>query len=274
MNVVIRSALVAWFMLGTATLATGQDADPSDAREAAGQIVESLEWVDIPGGVFEMGCEGKESCEFNEAPAREVSIRPFTLGKYEITFAQYDLYCEAAQVRCPEDEGWGRLDRPVINVSWADAQAFVAWLNEHSGQDFRLPSEAEWEYAARAGSTTSYPWGDEIEPGQANCGQGCRDDFVNTAPVGQFPPNAFGLHDMHGNVFEWVEDCWNEIYEGAPGDGSPWVRDGCLERVHRGGSWILHPHGIRSANRDFGMTRFSHIYRMPAGGFRLAHDTP
>ena len=258
--------------LVSAACALAQDADGADAREAARRIVGLLEWVEVPGGVFTMGCEGRDACEFNEAPAREVTIRPFRLGVYEVTFAQFDPYCEAAGVRCPEDEGWGRADRPVINVSWADAQAFIAWLNEHSGQNFRLPSEAEWEYAARAGSATAWPWGDEMPPGQANCGQGCRDEYINTAPVGRFPANAFGLHDMHGNVFEWVEDCWHETYDGAPRDGTPWVRDVCQERVHRGGSWILHPRGIRSANRDFGMTRFSHIYRMPAGGFRLAAD--
>lgn len=273
MNAVPRSACLSLFILGAATIASGQDTDLAMAEEAAGRIVKSLEWVDVPAGVFEMGCEEKETCEFNEAPAREVTVRPFRLGKYEVTFEQFDLYCDAARVQCPEDEGWGRGDRPVINVSWADAQAFIAWLNEHSGHNFRLPSEAEWEYAARAGSATAYPWGDDMEAGQANCGQGCRDDYANTAPVGQFPPNAFGLHDMHGNVFEWVEDCWHETYDGAPDDGMPWVRDVCLERVHRGGSWILHPRGVRSANRDFGMTRFSHIYRMPAGGFRLAQNS-
>ena len=274
MNVVFRSALVPLLMLGAATLSSGQGVDPAVHQEAAVRIVESLEWVEVPGGVFVMGCEDRETCEYNEAPAREVTVRPFKLGKYEVSFAQYDPYCEAARVQCPDDEGWGRGDRPVINVSWADAQAFIVWLNEHSGQNVRLPTEAEWEYAARAGSATAYPWGDDMEPGQANCGQECRDDYINTAPVGQFPANAFGLHDMHGNVFEWVEDCWHETYDGAPHDGVPWIRDVCLERVHRGGSWILHPRGIRSANRDFGMTRFSHIYRMPAGGFRLAQNSP
>ena len=272
MATIARLACAGLLLATMALHVSGQEAIDSPERDAATWIVDSLELTDIPGGVFKMGCAGKTTCEFNEEPAREVAVQPFRLGKYEVTFDQYDRYCEASRVTCPDDEGWGRGDRPVINVSWADAQAFIAWLNEYSGQSFRLPSEAEWEYAARAGSETDYPWGDEVQRGVANCGQGCRDDFANSAPVGQFPANDFGLHDMHGNVFEWVEDCWNETYAGAPADSSPWVRDGCLERVHRGGSWILHPRGIRSANRDFGMTRFSHIYRMAAGGFRLAQD--
>ena len=168
----------------------------------------------------------------------------------------------------PADEGWGRGDRPVINVSWQDAQSYVSWLSRETGEDYRLPSEAEWEYAARAGSTTKYSWGNEIGRNRANCERGrCGDSYRNTAPVGSFGANAFGLHEMHGNVWEWVEDCWNSSYEGAPSNGSAWLRGKCEERVVRGGSWDNAPRLLRSAMR----------YRGNAGdrdysgvGFRVA----
>ena len=243
-------------------------------QDPQAEVIGLLEMVEIPAGTFRMGCVEDRECEFNEEPVREVSIQPFRLSRYEVTFAQYDIFCQATNSRCPEDEGWGRGDRPVINVSWADAQVFIAWLNQGTDLYVRLPTEAEWEYAARAGTNTSYPWGNLMEQGVANCSQDCGDEFIYTAPVGQFPSNAFGLHDMHGNVFEWVEDCWSETYEVTGIDGSAVLREVCMERVHRGGSWVLSALGLRSANRDFGMTRFSHIYRMKGGGFRLAQDVP
>ena len=149
-------------------------------------------------------------------------------------------------------EGWGRGRRPVINVSWNDAQDYVEWLSAQTGHAYRLLSEAEWEYVARAGSSTTYSWGNDIGSNRANChriagANGTRDD--QTAPVGSFAANAFGVHDMHGNVYEWVEDCWNASYAGAPTDGSAWRSGECERRVLRGGSWDYLPGFLRSALR-------------------------
>ena len=169
----------------------------------------------------------------------------------------------------PDDEGWGRGNRPVIHVSWEDAQLFLAWLNGKTSGGYRLPSEAEWEYAVRAGSKTKYSWGDAIGSNRANCaGCGSRWDNKKTAPVGSFPANAWGLHDMHGNVMEWVEDCWNDSYEGAPTDGSVWMDGECSRRVIRGGSWNSLPRFLRSALRY----RYTRADRSNFWGFRLAQD--
>jgi formylglycine-generating enzyme required for sulfatase activity len=139
----------------------------------------------------------------------------------------------------------------VINVSWDDAQQYVKWLSERTGRPYRLLSEAEWEYAARAGSTKAFSWGDNIGEGNANCdGCGSKWDNKQTAPVGSFKANAFGLHDMHGNVFEWVQDCWNANYDGAPTDGSARTDGTCTSRVLRGGSWSYAPRALRSAARE------------------------
>jgi formylglycine-generating enzyme required for sulfatase activity len=141
--------------------------------------------------------------------------------------------------------GSGR--RPVINVSWEDAQAYVEWLSNETGQPYRLLSEAEWEYAYRAGTTTHYAWGDEITLENANYGRKVGKN--KTTEVGSYPPNRWGLYDMQGNVCEWVEDCWNDSYEGAPNDGSAWTSDDCSHRVVRGGSWSDPPGLLRSASR-------------------------
>ena len=137
----------------------------------------------------------------------------------------------------------------MINVSWEDAEAYVAWLSRETGEAYRLPSESEWEYAARAGTTTRYTWGQDIGRNRANCGDcGSRWDGDRTAPVGSFAANGWGLHDMHGNVWEWVADCWHENYARAPRDGSAWTSGGnCGRRVLRGGSWFLSPAFLRSA---------------------------
>ena len=140
----------------------------------------------------------------------------------------------------------------MINVGWDDAQLYVQWLSEQTGHAYRLPTEAEWEYAARAGTTTAYSWGNDIGRNLANCdGCGSQWDEDRTAPVGSFPANAFGLHDMHGNVWEWVLDCWNDTYSGAPTDGSAWLSGNCGRRVLRGGSWVSYPRNLRSAYRDW-----------------------
>ena len=217
------------------------------------------EMVVIPAGTFRMGCVSGRDCEDDEFPVHDVTIpQAFEVSVYEVTFAQWDA-CVAGG-GCggyrPYDEGWGRGNRPVINVSWEDAQAFVSWLSRYTGEDYRLLSEAEWEYVARAGTETAYGMGDAIRRNQANCTGSrlmregiCRDRWDYTAPVGSFQPNAFGVHDMHGNVGERVEDCWNDSYAGAPSDGSAWLSGDCSRRVLRGGSWGRGPVRLRSASR-------------------------
>ena len=229
------------------------------------------EMVVIPPGSFRMGClSDDDSCNDDERPVRAVRIpRPFALSKHEVTFAAWDA-CVAAggcAGHRPEDGGWGRGSRPVINVSWRDAQAYASWLSEETGEPYRLPSESEWEYAARAGTVTKYFWGDHIGRNRANCYRcGSRWDFDRTAPVGSFAPNAFGLHDLHGNVWEWVEDCWNDSYLGAPTEGQPWTSGDCAKRVLRGGSGEAKPRYLRSAFR----LRNTPGFRYFISGFRVA----
>jgi formylglycine-generating enzyme required for sulfatase activity len=236
------------------------------------------EMVVIPAGQFMMG----SNVYGDEKPMHRVTIRQhFAVGKYEVTFREWDA-C-TADGGCngyrPEDRGWGRGRRPVIYVSWNDAKAYVAWLSRKSGKPYRLPSEAEWEYAARAGTTTPFHFGSTISTDQANYdgnytyGSGRKGVYQEkTVPVGSFPSNAFGLHDVHGNVKEWVADCWNGSYAGAPGDGAAWTTGNCEERVLRGGSWFEGPWYVRSAGRhrhgagDRGSRG--------GGGFRVARTLP
>ena len=180
----------------------------------------------------------------------------------------------------PGDEGWGRGNRPVINVSWDDIQLFIDWLNARNGGNFRLPTEAEWEYAARAGSSTKYHYGNSesqlcrygnhatsAEDGYGN--QSCSDGVgKRTAAVGRYQPNSYGLYDLHGNVYEWAQDCWNDSYVGAPTDGSAWTSGDCGLRVIRGGSWSNTPRLLRSALRPRG----ARSHRSDSLGFRLAQD--
>jgi formylglycine-generating enzyme required for sulfatase activity len=202
-----------------------------------------------------MGSSTDEGRQGNEGPQHKVAIsRPFAVSKLEVMFAGWDA-CVAVG-GCPHegrasDSGWGRGRQPVIFVSWDDAQAYVAWLSRMTGKTYRLLTEAEWEYAARAGSQTTYSWGDEIGKENANCeGCGSQWDKKRTAPVGSFAANAFGLHDMHGNVWEWVEDCYHGDYKGAPTDGSAWIAGGeCGRRVVRGGGWLDVPQNLRAASR-------------------------
>jgi formylglycine-generating enzyme required for sulfatase activity len=212
------------------------------------------EMVVISAGEFTMGSpESEEGRSADEGPQHKVRIaRPLAAGKYEVTFDEWDA-CVAAGgcAHKPEDQGWGRGRRPVINVSWDDAQAYVAWLAKKTGKSYRLLSEAEWEYAARAGTTTRYPWGDAPGTNRANFdGSGSQWSGKQTAPVGSFEANAFGLHDVIGNVWEWVQDCWNGSYNGAPADGRAWESGDCGQRVLRGGSWNDQPEDARAANRS------------------------
>jgi len=235
--------------------------------EAALPIDELVaDFVDNPAGKFRMG-DGTGKGEGDERPPRNVSIAAFRLGRHEVTFAQFDAFCLATGCTAPDDNGWGRDSRPVINVSWDDAIAFISWLNRQTGKEFRLPSEAEWEYAARGGKVGDYWWGATFSPDYANAKSTAgRDQWPGTAPVGQFPPNPFGLYDMNGNVREWVQDCWHPDYTDAPLDGQAWLTGTCSQRVARGGAWNLGPAGLRSADRDWDDKNF----RFTDRGFRIA----
>jgi formylglycine-generating enzyme required for sulfatase activity len=226
----------------------------------------------IPAGEFLMGST-QESVD--ETPIHKVHINAFKLSSTEVTFELYDL-CVASS-NCfyvPPDEGWGKGARPVINISFHDiTEQFLPWLNKLTGREYRLPSEAEWEYAARAGSSSEYFWGDNVACGQARFDGGSasacatkQGKNTGTVPVKSFKPNAFGLFDMHGNLWEWVEDCWHANYTGAPADGSAWVEGNCDIRVLRGGAWDYPSNGMRSANRYY----FAHKVRKNNYGFRLA----
>ncbi len=241
----------------------------TSAFRCSGAVGGGPESAVIPAGSFEMGCVSGVGCSSYEFPVHTVTIpAPLAVGKYEVTFSEWDACVEAGGCRhVPDDAGWGRGNRPVVRVSWEDTQEYVAWLSAETGFEYRLLSESEWEYAARAGSRTAYSWGDEIGDNRANCdGCGSRWDDDRTAPVGSFAANAFGLHDMHGNVYEWVEDCWNGSYVGAPSDGSAWLLGNCSFRVLRGGSWNYPPWNLRSASRFRSWTG----YRSLNYGFRVA----
>ena len=221
-------------------------------------LVDCPAMVVVSAGEFTMGSPSNEKGRYdNEGPQHKVTIaRPFAVSKYAVTFDAWDACVKVGG--CPKegrasDAGWGRGRRPVIYVSWDDAKAYVAWLSKMSGKPYRLLTEAEWEYAARAGTTTAYYWGDEIGKNNANCnGCGSQWDGRHTAPVGSFAPNAFGLYDMAGNVWQWVEDCYHESYNGAPADGSAWQAGDCKSSVVRGGSWDEDPQLLRSAGRNRG----------------------
>ena len=235
------------------------------------------ELVVVPAGSFMMGSLWLEKGRGDdEGPVHRVRIaEPFAVGVYEVTFAEWDACVRDGGCggHRPNDAGWGRGRHPVIHVSWDDAQAYVGWLSRKTGEKYRLLSESEWEYVARGGTTTGpFHFGATISTDQANYngnftyGSGRRGEYRRrTVQVGRFPTNEFGLHDVHGNVFEWVEDCWNGSYAGAPADGSAWEAGDCSRRVLRGGSWNDAPRKLRSASRF----RDSSGYRLKFGGFRV-----
>jgi formylglycine-generating enzyme required for sulfatase activity len=228
------------------------------------------EMIVIPAGKFEMGTSPFDVGHVsNEEPQHTVTIaRPFAISKFDVTFADWDA---CVSVRgCPQvgDLGMGRGTKPVIYVSSDDAEQYVVWLSKMTGQPYRLPTEAEWEYAARAGTTTVHYWGDEIGKGHANC-NGCDSDLQIghiTSPVGSFKPNAFGLYDMAGNVFQWVQDCYSGNYLFVNYDGSASTVGDCSSHLVRGGSWTAGPLFLRSAFR----TPVNVLSRTSALGFRVA----
>ena len=227
------------------------------------------EMVVLPAGTFRMGCVSGRSCRRAERPVHEVRIaKPFALSIHEVTFANWDACVDAAGCNGYRPRAHYRQgNRPVVQVSWEDAQAYAAWLSGQTGAEYRLPSESEWEYAARAGTATRYSWGNEKGKNRANCvGCGSRWSTYKTAPVGSFAANPWGLHDVHGNVDEWTEDCWNRSYSGAPAEGRAWLEGNCEDRVLRGGSNGDQPGHVRSASR-FGTSMGK---RWDDLGFRIA----
>ena len=226
------------------------------------------EMIVLPPGEFMMGSPANERAPLgNEGPQHKVTIaKPFAVSKFVVTFDEWDACVVLGGCSQASDSGFGRGKRPVINVTWDDAQQYVAWLSRMTGHPYRLLTEAEWEYAARAGSATAYFWGDEIGVRNANC-KGCGNEGENreTSPVGLFKPNAFGLYDMLGNVWQWVEDCYHGDYEQAPADGSAWIGEDCSIHVVRGGAWNLEPQFVRSAFR----VRFTTAGRDFNLGFRV-----
>lgn len=227
--------------------------------------------VIVPPGRFLMGSRADEpGSSSDESPQHEVRVTAaFAIGRYEVTFDEWDACVRGGG--CTElalrDMGWGRGRMPAINIAWVDAMDYVRWLAQVTGRPYRLPSEAEWEYAARARSVTAMPWKPEASRDHANfAGTSGRDQWVNTAPVGSLQPNRFGLHDTHGNVWEWVQDCWNPGYTDTPTNGTPSETGDCTVRILRGGSWDGNPLVLRSANRFV----VSPTLRIRNFGFRVA----
>jgi len=224
--------------------------------ESFKDTVTDMEFVSVKGGRYIMGDISRK--ESDSSPPHRVTVSDFLISKFEVTFQQYDKFCEETGRKKPADEGWGRGSRPVINVSWKDAVAFTEWLSQKSGRKFRLPSESQWEYAARAGKTNPYWWGTQKEKNMANCFD-CDSEWDNlsTAPVGSFKPNPWGLYDMNGNVSEWVFDKAHEGYEKAPETEDPWLENGLDMRIVRGGGYSSNIENIKVYFRDWYPETFS-----------------
>jgi formylglycine-generating enzyme required for sulfatase activity len=218
------------------------------------------EMVSLRGGAFEMGGNDDPT----EKPVHEVMIEAFAISKYPVTVREWN---ECVAARACAQIAMGKDDEPATDLSWKDAQQYVTWLAQTTHRRFRLPSEAEWEYAARAGTQTRYWWGDELQRGMVNC-KGCSEvyDSARPAKAGSFRPNPFGLYDMGGGVDQWVADCWHKNYRGAPVDGSAWAEDTCPTHVIRSGSWKNEPSEVRPASRD----HYDTGVRYPTLGFRVA----
>ena len=257
-------------------LSTAREADSHRVGRRFRDCSECPEMVVVPSGSFRMGSpSGEEGRDNDEGPRHLVTIDyRFAVGVYEVTFSEWSGCVNSGGCGgyVPSDRGWGRGNRPVINVSWEDAQSYVRWLSQKTGHTYGLLSESEWEYVARAGTDTPFYFGSTISTAQANYdgnytyGGGRKGVYrEETVPVGSFSANGWGVYDMHGNVWEWVEDCWNASYVGAPSDGRAWGSGDCGGRVLRGGSWDFDPRLLRSAFRYWNTTGF----RYYLFGFRV-----
>jgi formylglycine-generating enzyme required for sulfatase activity/class 3 adenylate cyclase len=233
---------------------------PVQQQLTAPRLSREPEMVPLPGGSFAMGSND----DATERPVHQVAVKPFAIGKFPVTVREWN---ECAAAKACAFTATGSDDAPITDVSWDDAKQYTAWLARASGKAYRLPSEAEWEYAARGGKPTKFWWGDQVQPGMANC-KNCGDVAGAAQPikVGSLKPNPFGLYDMGGGVNQWVEDCWHRNYQGAPSDGSAWLERDCSSRVMRSGSWRHDASAVRAASRD----RYEPNVRYPTHGFRVA----
>ncbi|MEN9847502.1 MAG: hypothetical protein RL368_242 [Pseudomonadota bacterium] len=222
--------------------------------------------VKLPAGDFLMGVRGSMSYQ-DERPQYQVHLESFSIGKTEITFDDYDTFAGDTSRPLPDDKGWGRGTRPVINISWDDANDYTKWLTEQTGHQYRLPSEREWEYAAVAGNfDAAFYWGNAIGQNNANCALcGSQFDAQNTAPVASFTPNSFGLHDMIGNVLEWTNSCFRPNYQGAPSSGQNWEGGDCSRRMVRSSSYRTYENALRVTKRN----SYNPKTRMDVLGFRV-----
>ncbi|HSU05593.1 MAG TPA: SUMF1/EgtB/PvdO family nonheme iron enzyme [Acetobacteraceae bacterium] len=247
-------------------VATGT-APPPRPAESNGREFRDCEncpiMVAIPAGEFTMGSNADPS----ERPIHRVHVRPFAIGKFELSVAEWQACVDAGACTykpASHDANPGR--RPMANLSWEDAAQYLRWLEKITGKPYRLLTEAEWEYAARAGTATRYAWGEEVRPGRADCeGCGPTHDRARPADLGSFPPNAWGLYDMEGNIAEWVDDCWHSSYQGAPAGGEAWRSASCGTHVLRGGSWNNPPSDITVSSRNF----YDGNVRYPGNGMRV-----
>lgn len=288
-----------WLILAFPALTSRADGPPLTEREFV-ECPQCPRMIGIPGGTGQMGSPQDEKGRFGEeGPQHKVTVKPFALAKYPVSVAEFLVFLRDTDYQSQpcnktlglqwHNQGKGRAmpptetqppDWPATCLSWNDAQAYIAWLNGKVTQAgrkgrYRLPSEAEWEYAARAGTRTARWWGEEMAPDHANCLTcGSRWDGRTIAPLGSLPDNPFGLSDMLGNVWQWVEDCWHESYEGAPDDGSAWEQPGCKKRVMRGGSWSNQAIFLRSAARGRAEADGSDLDYASYAGFRLARNLP
>jgi formylglycine-generating enzyme required for sulfatase activity len=300
----IRRTLLPAFL--AAALAVSAAVRAQDTKEREFQECDDCPvMVGIPAGSFTMGSPPEEAGRFDtEGPTHKVSVKAFALGKFNVTSKEFLTFLKESGYQpapcnpilrlmwrspgggiayAPYDAEPPR--RPAVCLDWKDARAYVAWLNARARMahpelaarsgPYRLPSESEWEYAARAGTTTARWWGDAIGAGNANCnGFGSKFDYRLLADADSFAPNPFGLYGMLGNAWQWTEDCWHESYSGAPSDGSAWMTDGCTKHVLRGGSWDNVPIFIRSATRSGSGPDGGEFDYSSLAGFRVARDLP